>query len=173
MRTIFCLAIAVVVSVVSIPLAHAVDVMPAWDNQINRPERFVVLKDFNNEAVFDKETGLVWEQSLPTFTLDWENAQARCTILNKGGRLGWRLPTIQELASLVDPSVLPANPTLPAGHPFSNVQSGFYWSATGTVFHFPDFVWVVDFSGTALARTAKTNSLFIWCVRGGSGVDPQ
>ncbi len=173
MKTTFCLAIAVVVSVVLTPLAHAVDVMPAWDKQINRPERFVVLKGFNNEAVFDKETGLVWEQSPRTFTLAWEDAQALCTSLTKGGRLGWRLPTIQELESLADPSVLPANPTLPAGHPFSNVQSENYWSATGTLFNFPNFAWVVDFRTTSVGRTAKTNSLFIWCVRGGQGVDPQ
>jgi hypothetical protein len=58
------------------------------------------------------------------------SAQSHCNTLKTGGRLGWRLPTLQELASLVDPSVPFPGPTRPAGHPFSNVQSGNYWSAT-------------------------------------------
>src|SRR5262245_6665409 len=33
-----------------------------WGEPITTPgERFIVLESFNNEAVFDKETGLVWE----------------------------------------------------------------------------------------------------------------
>ena len=41
-----------------------------------------------------------------------------------GGTKGWRLPSVAELASLVDPAN--SNPALPTGHPFSNVQSPFY-----------------------------------------------
>ena len=36
--------------------------------------------------------------------------------------------TVEELASLVDSTQGP--PTLPNGHPFNDVQSNFYWSAT-------------------------------------------
>ena len=47
-----------------------------------------------------------------------------------GGRLGWELPMRNQLASLVDPSNLDLS--LPTGHPFQNVQSAGYWSATST-----------------------------------------
>ncbi len=131
-------------------------------------------------AVRDNETGLVWEQSPSTTAFPWSNttigittAPTHCNQLNVGNRKGWRLPTIQELASLVDPTQ--SNPTLPAGHPFSNVQSTFfYWSATTFA---PDtsFAWAVGFNAGSVGAGGKSNGngFFAWCVRGGQGVDPQ
>lgn len=131
-----------------------------------------------NSAVLDKETGLVWEQSPNTGTFTWLNAQMHCNQKTVGGRKGWRLPTIQELASLVDPksigggSFLPAG-DLPAGHPFSNVQSSQYWSAT-TDTRGPGFARVMNFSsGVVLLTGIMANDHFVWCVRSGQGVDPQ
>jgi hypothetical protein len=124
-------------------------------------------------AVRDNETGLVWEHSLSTSTFTWLNAQLHCNTLNVGNRQGWRLPTIQELASLVDPTQF--NPALPAGHPFSNVQqSSFYWSATTFA---PDasIAWIVSTASGSVSQNFKSRSgsSFVWCVRGGQGVDPQ
>ena len=36
---------------------------PAWDRKLPALFRFYVLTDWNNAAVLDKETGLVWERS--------------------------------------------------------------------------------------------------------------
>ncbi len=141
-----------------------------WGEPINTPDRFIVLTSFNNQAVFDKETGLVWEQS-PSITIqNWLGAQSICNRNTVGNRKGWRLPTIQELASLVDPSG--TNPTLPAGHPFSNVQPAAYWSAT-TFASNTTSAWFVDFSDGFVLTMNKPFSCFVWCVRGGQGVDPQ
>src|SRR5215510_6855533 len=106
--------------------------MSTWDKRINNvAQRFRVLNAFNNEAVLDRETGLVWERSPSTQTLAWSNARLFCAQKAVGGRGGWRLPAFNELASLVDPTITnPAVPRLPAGHPFLNVQVGAYWSAT-------------------------------------------
>lgn len=50
-----------------------------------------------------------------------------CGNLTKGVGRGGRVPRVQELASLVDPT----SPTfLPARHPFANVGSVIYWSGT-------------------------------------------
>ena len=118
------------------------------------------------------ETGLVWEQSPSTSTLTWLAAQSRCNQLHVGNRKGWRLPTIQELTSLIDPNNPGGNPDLPPGHPFTNVQSSSYWSAT-TYAAFVSSAWGVNFSVGAVTTFDKTDTLFVWCVRGGQGVDPQ
>jgi hypothetical protein len=142
-----------------------------WDKQINGKGRFEVLRQFDDVAVLDKETGLVWER-LPSGPLLWLNAHGRCNRLTTGDRLGWRLPTLQELASLVDPSAADA-PTLPAGHPFENVQTFFpYWSATTTASD-TSSAWTVNFSNGGLIGVGKHNGMLVWCVRGGQGVDPQ
>ncbi|MBI4490502.1 MAG: DUF1566 domain-containing protein [Deltaproteobacteria bacterium] len=98
------------------------------------------------------------------------NALAHCYEREVGGRIGWRLPTIEELASLVDPNNPDGNPDLPAGHPFDNVQSSSYWSAT-TLANDTGNAWFVFFGNGSVGFGDKTSSLFVWCVRGGQGID--
>ena len=142
---------------------------PSWDKQINSPGRFKVLDDFAGAAVLDKETGLVWDQSPDTNTRTWFDALVHCYQRTVGGRLGSRLPTIEELASLIDPNNPGGNPDLPPGHPFSNVQSSVYWSAT-TFAGNTGVAWDVSLDGS-VSGTGKTSTNFVWCVRGGQGID--
>jgi hypothetical protein len=146
--------------------------MPSWDQTMPASTRFIVLTNMSSAAVLDRETGLVWEQSpdgVKTYT--WENAQFHCIDLTIGGRDGWRLPTVQELKSLVDRTQ--SNPSLPSGNPFSSsVQSSFYWSAT-TAAGFTSLAWVVSFTSGNVNLDDKGGSTYVWCVRGGHGVDPQ
>ena len=121
-------------------------------------------------AVRDNETGLVWEQSPSTAAFNWASAQIHCNALTVSNRIGWRLPTLQELASLVDRSQ--SFPALPAGHPFSNVQPTFYWSATTLATNSSE-AWDVTFDRGGVSDGDKGNGVFFWCVRGGQGVDPQ
>jgi hypothetical protein len=145
---------------------------PSWSQHLTKG-RFTVLPLFGNAAVIDKETGLVWEQSPSTDSFTWVNALSHCYQLEVGGRKGWRLPTIEELASLVDASQ-PA-PTLPAGNPFSNVRSSSpYWSATSPAagnsnISGPWYVFFID--GVVDNGFAKSDAIFVWCVRGGQGID--
>ena len=148
---------------------------PAWDRKMASANRFVVLTNWASAAVLDKETGLVWEQSpsaINNFT--WSNARFHCTDLTTGGRKGWRLPLVQELASLVDPSVTPG-PTLPAGHPFVLAPIvNVHWTATTTNFVTNTLAWSVNFDNGAvldsilLKLTGHGNA---WCVRGGNNAD--
>jgi hypothetical protein len=146
--------------------------MPSWDQTLPVIARFVVLTNMKSEAVLDKETGLVWEKSPSTNLYNWISAQRICFSSTKGGRMGWRVPTLQELESLIEPTRV--NPALPAGHPFSNVQLAPYWSAT-TSTEGPEWAWLIDFTNgnVGISNNKSTNSDYVWCVRGGQGVDPQ
>jgi hypothetical protein len=170
---------------------------PSWDQQLSSSTRFVVLSNWNNAAVLDRETGLVWEQSPSTVSIGARSsARDHCNELATGGRAGWRLPTIQELQSLKDPSV--TDPTgisnilaLPAGNPFTNVKSqvavlppgtiasAYYWT-DNVVADFPNDTWAVTFdasfsgtSGQGGLAFAGTGPTFVWCVRGGASADIQ
>jgi hypothetical protein len=103
MKAFYSILMAMVAVVLFAPLAVA-DPGTTWDKKINKPRRFKVLSEFNGEAVLDNETGRVWEQSPDTGAQSWIGALNHCYGRNVGGRMGWRLPTIEELASLVDPN---------------------------------------------------------------------
>jgi hypothetical protein len=144
---------------------------PTWHQILPAADRFKLVLN-SNAAVLDKETGLVWEKSPSTSTFIWRFAQLQCHTLTLGNRKGWRLPTIQELGSLVDPTQ--SNPALPAGHPFTALQlNGFYWSAS-TVADIADTALAMELVVGNIAGSAMSTSQgFAWCVRGGLGVGSQ
>jgi hypothetical protein len=155
---------------------------PSWDQTLpcETPAgctRFIVLSNMNSDAVLDRETGLVWEKSPSEILEPGSFAAARCSGETIGNRMGWRLPTVQELKSLIDPSK--SNPALPPGHPFINLHHNlfafdFYWSASvSSQTAIPaDNLLQVSFavynSGGTAPRTGSSSAR-TWCVRGGQG----
>jgi len=144
------------------------EVTPTWSQKLPASERFKLV--MGGAAVLDKETGLVWEQSLDTGTRSWTNAHLHCLQREVSNRYGWHLPTAEELASLID-STQPS-PSLPDGHPFNNVQSSIYWSSTTSVLN-TDFAWSIYLGpdNVGVYHNLKSNSYYVWCVRGGYGHD--
>jgi len=158
-------------------------VTTSWDRTLPVPARFIVLSNFNGQAVLDRETGLVWERSPESTRRNLRQAASACHNKAIGGRKGWRLPAIAELSSLVDPGQ--ADPALPAGHPFTNVQFNvpifqvLYWSSSS----FPEevgaglplFPTTVDTEilsfrdGAVGVASSQASSLLAWCVRGPGG----
>ena len=94
---------------------------PAWSQTLAPNVRFVILSNFDSNAVLDRETGLVWARKTVADVSHVGSAAQMCRTLGIGNRLGWRLPTIAELQSLVDLSmpVTLSVARLPTGHPFS------------------------------------------------------
>ncbi len=139
----------------------------AWDKKINKAtKRFKLV--LGGEAVLDNETGLVWEKSPETTPRNWSDAISYAYNKTLGGRKGWRLPTVEELASLADPAL--SNPALPKGHPFTNVQSDTYWSSTTFVGN-TNGAWTVYFYTGGVSVFNKSSNIYAWCVRGGYGYD--
>lgn len=137
---------------------------PSWYQILPAGKRFVLV--MNKEAVLDKETGLVWETS-PSIEIIGRLEDAIEYAYDKitANRKGWRLPTIEELSSLIDPTQ--KNPSLPQGHPFRNVQSGVYRSSDtsghpGTTTYRE---WSIDFSDGHLTDIGNLE-VYTWCVRG-------
>jgi len=143
---------------------------PSWDQTLPAATRFVVLSNFGGAAVLDRETGLVWERSLASSVESWDSARFTCANKTVGGRKGWRLPSMPELASLIDPSVAFPGPTIPSGHPFIGVLGFFYWSAT-TWATSPGHAWILNSNNGILQAGDKTDTSLVWCVRGGSNAD--
>jgi hypothetical protein len=141
-----------------------------WDQALPAAQRFVILTAFSSDAVLDKETGLVWERSPQTTAVSSANVRLTCANKAVGGRKGWRLPSLPELASLVDPSVASPGPTLSPGHPFLNVQSTNYWSASVHVEN-PALMWGVGFGNGIVLGLSKAFDQRAWCVRGGMNAD--
>lgn len=146
---------------------------PSWDQTLPSATRFIVLSNFDSQAVLDRETGLVWLRSPSSSSPEpWIVASGRCLRLTTTGkRGGWRLPTINELGSLIDPSAT-TGPALPSGHPFTGLNPNFgsFWSATpsGSGVHFAAG-WAFLDTGAFLALAVPDSepSSHAWCVRGG------
>jgi len=128
-------------------------------------ERFELVLD--GKAVLDKKTRLIWERYPDTTKRTWTSGCDYCSNKEVGGLKGWRLPTIEELQRLVDTSQGP--PTLPSGHPFSNVQSAYYWSFTPSTYS-PggDWMYCLSFYGGRVSdEHEKVERFYVWCVQAG------
>lgn len=55
----------------------------------------------SDDICVDPENGLMWERDSPTNTVTWADADAYCNGFLLGGHADWRLPTINELRSIV------------------------------------------------------------------------
>ena len=134
-----------------------------WDANKPSASRFTVLAEFGNTAVRDNNTGLVWEQ-MPSMQTDWSAARFQCLNKPVGGTRGWRLPSVAELTSLVDPSLVApyVPPTV-----FSGVQVGSYWSSTSIMDGGSISKYTLSFGDGMVGTTSKsTSTVNVWCVRG-------
>ena len=170
--------LALLVFVLGVHPVHASQ-LESWDNKMDGSNRFKVLGEFGGAAVLDRETGLVWERD-PTAigssgqddagVDSWAVAAFKCIRKAVGGRKGWRLPAVHELASLVDVSVSANEVRLPLGHPFQNIGLDFYWTATTYAVN-AERAWVVRFLGGGVVTEDKPAAHPFWCVRAQGGLE--
>ncbi|MGB4066772.1 MAG: DUF1566 domain-containing protein [Nitrospira sp.] len=141
------------------------DIIKNWQEAHPAAERFVILPDFNSNAVLDKDTNLIWELSPMSTSVTWNEARTTCVTRVTGGQKGWRLPAPSEMRSLVGPAVDSPIPNIPPGHPFLNIQPTSYWTVVPED-NQPSYARYVDaFLGNVLSFI-KIYTYPVWCVRG-------
>jgi hypothetical protein len=111
--------------------------------------------------VKENSTGLIWEQEPDREHDVWGASVARCTTKEVGGQKGWRAPSVDELKTLIDASQ--HDPALPAGHPFFNIKSEIYWTATP---HPTDdmVAWQISFFSGEPVTDQKSGTRRLWCL---------
>ncbi|NCC25212.1 MAG: DUF1566 domain-containing protein [Deltaproteobacteria bacterium] len=95
----------------------------------------------------DNVTGLVWEVKTlanKDLTYTWVNANTYCRTLDHGGFSDWRLPTIQELSTLVDTGIADPGPTINVQY-FPNTVFK-YWSSSFDAYYDANYAWAVYFN---------------------------
>ena len=148
--------------------------------------RFELLSEFVDEfgveeAVLDRETQLVWDRSPDTNLRNWASANNHCYRRIIGGRSGWRLPSVEELAWLLDhtdplppPTIFPEAKLLFTGIQTNPpAETGVYWTSTTVVNPINDnnaygvnFSHIHNIDPAGLGAVGKALNAFTWCVRG-------
>ncbi|MDZ7744706.1 MAG: DUF1566 domain-containing protein [Candidatus Saccharibacteria bacterium] len=128
--------------------------------------------DNSDGTVTDNLTGLIWLKNANCFgTETWANALSEanglasgsCGLTDGSSAGDWRLPNITELESIV--YLQETFPTLPIGHPFSGMESSFYWTST-TRMSFRPTVWTINFGTGWISGRYKTDTgYYVWPVR--------
>lgn len=119
--------------------------------------RFIDNKD---GIVIDIQTGLMWERSPHERRYIWEDAQKYCKRLSLGGYADWRLPSKEELLSIVD-----ENRKDLTIDPIFRCFSASYWSST-TGGDNMSIVWPVNFYNGHVYSINKSISCYVRAVRG-------
>lgn len=125
--------------------------------------------DNGDGIVTDTQTGLMWvkdgnsEGCNNGKSLTWEQAIKFCNKLKFAGYSDWRLPTINELQSIVNYGTY--NPSIDTSY-FPNTKDNYYWSATTYVYS-TGYAWYVYFGNGYVTYNDKTSYDYVRPVRGG------
>ncbi len=152
------------------------DIAPSWHQKLLAnngdgagcgSQRFACV--LGSTAVLDRESGIVWQRTPSAVAVNWETADGACASLVADSRAGWRLPTLYELRSLMEPGVV--NPSLPAGHPFT-VPINTIWTSTQSSVSPGETLTVTLATGAVISRPrGDFSTTTMWCVRAPSGVE--
>ncbi len=122
----------------------------------------------NGDIVIDNAMGLRWQDDVDSVQKKWRDgiiypAAEYCSALPLGGYTDWRLPSIQELSTLVDASQ--SNPSATEGI-FNHISSRNYWSSTINA-HDTSNPWAVYFWLGDSYHHYYEDDYYVRCVRGG------
>ena len=158
-----------------------------FDVTVDEAQQF--RRDNFKEIVTDNNMGLMWQdnEEAKTIKKEWltddqfgicaadtgleactdtsgDTATTYCSNLTLAGYSDWRLPTIDELESIIDSS-RESRPYIQSS--FQNIVSDSYWSSNTSRDEIGD-AWTMSFfspNGVGLNHMGKRNSIYVRCVR--------
>ncbi len=92
-------------------------------------------------------------------------ASGSCGLTDGSAAGDWRLPNVNEHASLIKYDNPPS--FLPSGHPFANIRLEPYYTSTTYGITPTSSAMVIQFSYGLILTGSKTGSFYVWPVRGG------
>ncbi|MEI6746523.1 MAG: DUF1566 domain-containing protein [Methylococcaceae bacterium] len=122
-------------------------------------ENFII---HNDGTVTDTKTGLMWRQQEETQRFTWDKAKQYAKTSNFADYSDWRLPTLDELNSLIDKKYKPTiNPLA-----FPNTSEDCFWSSSPTNASSSDCALYVVFSYGFSDFYVKSSNVCVRLVRG-------
>ncbi len=130
------------------------------DSVIGSLDHLILSEPVTDEPVVtDLVTGLIWQKEHVT-DKSWEEALAYCQELNYANETDWRLPNVNELASLVNIEV-----SYPSSD-FPDMPSNWFWSSSSHASN-AGSAWLVNFLNGFVSNYLKTNNYDARCVCAG------
>jgi hypothetical protein len=116
----------------------------------------------DNDTVTDHKTDLIWQRANDGRFRQWADAKQYCEDLVLGGKADWRMPSIEELVTIIDYSQQPSI------DPVFNDRKPEVWSCSKYVMRL-EHVWTVDFYDGRVEEKGATHfyNRPVRCVRSG------
>jgi len=113
--------------------------------------------------VKDTSTNLLWEDTthVKETKVNFTQAKSYCEDLELGKYKDWRLPTLQELLSIVNYKRY--KPAILKGFSYTNIDT-LYWSSTPYIKEADEY-WGVSFKDGSSSNAAINYDRFVRCVR--------
>ena len=118
--------------------------------------------DNKDGTVTDLTTGLMWQQETPTNEMYWEDAIEYCENLELAGHKDWRLPTIEELISLI--AFDRHNPAIDTLFFPSTATHHLQWSSTKCA-EYTEAAWLVGFYNGKVDSSHESFDYYVRAVR--------
>lgn len=119
------------------------------------PDRYMI----DTTQVTDRRTGLIWQKEPNASTYTWDQAATYCRGLRLAGSSGFRVPTLKELLTLMDPTQ--SRPAIDS-KAFPNTPAEWFWTASNRVSLGPA---AVNFASGVSAFFRTTDPMRVRCVR--------
>ncbi len=116
------------------------------------------MRDDKREIVLDKKSNKFYYDSTPSAKMDYHSAIEYCNNMDYLGYSDWRVPTKDELKSLLDL----ARRKITIKHAFQNIQKGIYWSATKDRY---EQAWYIDFDLGRYNTAKYDHKYYVICVK--------